>query len=73
MKQGIGLPVFPGVSMCLKFYFADEEFPPQLTFLWDKNMLQFVRYETVYYIAGCIRERLLKRIDAGLSCSLRLP
>ena len=57
------VPVFPGVAMCLKFYFADEEFPPQLTFLWDKNMLQFVRYETVYYIAGCIRERLCSLMD----------
>ena len=56
---GYELPVFPGVAMCLKFYFGDEEFPPQLTFLWDKNMLQFVRYETVYYIAGCIQKRLL--------------
>ena len=56
---GYEIPVFPGVSMCLKFYFGDAEFPPQLTFLWDKNMLQFVRYETVYYIAGCIQKRLL--------------
>ena len=60
---GYELPVFPGVAMCLKFYFADEEFPPQLTFLWDKNMLQFVRYETVYYIAGCICKNLISYIQ----------
>ncbi len=53
------LPVFPDVAMILKFYFADEEFPPQLTFLWDEHMLQFVRYETVYYIAGSLRRKLL--------------
>ena len=57
---GYEIPVFPGVAMCLKFYFGDAEFPPQLTFLWDKNMLQFVRYETVYYIAGCICKLLEK-------------
>ena len=55
---GCVVPVFPGLDMCLKFYFADEEFLPQLTFLWDRNVLQFVRYETVYYIAGCLRSRL---------------
>lgn len=55
---GCCIPIFPGVSVCLKFYFGDEEFPPQLTFLWDKNILQFVRYETVYYIAGCLEKRL---------------
>jgi hypothetical protein len=52
--MGYRIPVFPDLSMCLKFYFADEEFPPQLTFLWDRNVLQFVRYETVYYLAGCL-------------------
>ena len=56
---GVKLEIFPGLHMCLKFYFADEEFPPQLTLLWDKNILQFVRYETVYYIAGCLQKRLL--------------
>ncbi len=55
---GYRFPVFPGIGVCLKFYFGDEEFEPQLTFLWDKNILQFVRYETVYYIAGCLRNRL---------------
>ena len=55
---GYCVPVFPGVAVCLKFYFGDEEFAPQLTFLWDRNILQFVRYETVYYIAGCLLQRL---------------
>ena len=57
---GFEIPVFPGLSAQLKFYHGDEEFPPQLTFLWDQNILQFVRYETVYYIAGCLSMRLQK-------------
>jgi hypothetical protein len=56
---GFEIPIFPDLSAQLKFYHGDEEFPPQLTFLWDQNMLQFVRYETVYYIAGCVQKRLL--------------
>ena len=56
---GHRLQIFPDLPMCLKFYFGDEEFPPQLTLLWDKNTLRFVRYETVYYIAGCLQKRLL--------------
>ena len=55
---GFRLEIFPGLSMCLKFYFGDEEFPPKLTLLWDRNILRFVRYETVYYIAGCLHQRL---------------
>ena len=55
---GFRLPIFSNLAMVLKFYFSDEEFAPTLTFLWDKNSLQFVRYETVYYIAGCLERRL---------------
>jgi len=55
---GWELDVFPDFPMQLKFYFGDEEFPPQLTLFWDKNSLQFVRYETLYYIAGCLHARL---------------
>lgn len=57
---GFRLRIFPDLPMCLKFYFGDEEFPPQLTLLWDKNTLRFVRYETTYYIAGCLQKRLLE-------------
>ena len=60
--MGYRLHIFPDLCMELKFYFADEDFPPQLTFLWDKNILQFVRYETVYYIAGCLCRLLKERI-----------
>jgi len=55
---GFRLMVFPDLPMCLKFYFGDAEFPPELQLMWDRNSLQFVRYETLYYIAGCLRERL---------------
>ena len=61
---GAKLEIFPGLRMCLKFYFGDEEFAPQLTLLWDRNMLHFVRYETIYYIAGCLHKRLLALMNA---------
>lgn len=57
---GFRLRIFPDLPMCLKFYFADDEFPPQLTLLWDRNTMHFVRYETIYYIAGCLHKRLLE-------------
>lgn len=60
---GFQLQIFPDLPMCLKFYFGDDEFPPQLTLLWDKHILQFVRYETVYYIAGCLHARLLQLME----------
>ncbi len=55
---GFQIPVFPNLDMQLKFYRADEDFSATLTFLWDRNTLRFIRYETVYYLAGCLRQRL---------------
>ena len=55
---GYQVQIFPDWALCLKFYFADEDFDPCLHVLWDKNSLQFVRYETLYYIAGCLRKYL---------------
>ena len=52
----------PHLPVLLKFYEADEEFPPSLSLLWDKNILRFLRYETIYYLAGC----LLKRFRGAL-------
>ena len=63
--MGYRLHIFPDLCMELKFYFADEDFPPQLTFLWDKNILHFVRYETVYYIAGYLTRELRSLMDNG--------
>ncbi len=52
--MGYRLPIFPDLCVEVKFYYSDEDFPASLTFLWDKHILQFVRYETVYYIAGAL-------------------
>lgn len=56
--MGAEIEIFSGLPMELKFYFGDAEFPPDITFLWDENILQFVRYETVYYIAATLMKRL---------------
>lgn len=61
--MGYRLPVYPDLFMELKFYFSDEDFPPSLTLLWDRNILQFVRYETVYYIAGSLVDKLTSYIQ----------
>lgn len=56
---GAEIEIFPKLPMQLKFYHSDEEFPPNITFLWNENILNFVRYETVYYICGTIKKHLL--------------
>ncbi len=55
---GMELMAFPDLPVQIKFYHADEEFPASITILWNQNTLQFIRYETVYYLADCLRKRL---------------
>ena len=49
---GYVFDVFGDLSVILKFYFSDDEFPAQITFLWDESTLSFIFYETVFYTAG---------------------
>ncbi len=48
---GAVLPVFDFMPLVFQFWEGDEEFPPQIRLLWDFNTLDFVRYETAWYIA----------------------
>ena len=55
---GFRFPVFGPLSVILKFYHADEDFPASVTLLWDDETLRFVYYETVFYMAGVLMEAI---------------
>ena len=57
------LPIFPFLPMVFQFWEGDDEFPPQIRLLWDSNALSFVRYETIWYIAGDLLEELRRVLD----------
>lgn len=52
------LPLFPWFSVLLRFYEADEDFPAQLMLLWDKYTTRYLRYETTFYTAHAVLDRL---------------
>ncbi|MBQ6799158.1 MAG: DUF3786 domain-containing protein [Oscillospiraceae bacterium] len=52
------LPVFDWFSVVFQFWLGDEEFPSAVRFLWDKSTLQYLHYETLYYIMGHILQTL---------------
>ena len=52
------IPVFSDVHMVFEFWAADEDFPPQIDFFWDENVLTRLRYETLYYVMGDFLEML---------------
>ena len=46
------LPVFDWFPAVFQFWCGDEEFPSTVRFLWDRNALRYLHYETLYYIMG---------------------
>ncbi|MBE6983918.1 MAG: DUF3786 domain-containing protein [Ruminococcaceae bacterium] len=61
---GFRLPLFGEMDVILKFYRSDDEFPATVTFLYDENTLSFMRYETVFYVAGFILEAICEMMNS---------
>ena len=51
-------PVLADLQMRLSFWHSDEDFPASLEIFWDKNVLDYIRFETTYYAAGYIMSEL---------------
>ncbi|MGN0293118.1 MAG: DUF3786 domain-containing protein, partial [Lachnospiraceae bacterium] len=53
-------PVFDFFPVYFQFWEADDEFPAHISFFMDKNALQFVHYETLWFmllfLVGRLRE-----------------
>ena len=52
------IPVFQNINMLLQFWQSDEEFPASMQFQFDRNLLQFMHYETAWYVVSHCLELL---------------
>ena len=52
------IDVFPFFPVMFQFWEGDEEFSPQVRVLWDRNTMQYLHFETTYYLQGDLMERL---------------
>ena len=57
------IPVTPFFPVLLQFWEGDDEFPPKLMLLWDRNSMEFLHFETTFYLQGDIAQRLLRRFQ----------
>ena len=55
-------PFFP---VLLQFWEGDEDFPPKLMILWDRNANSFLHFETTFYLQGDLLERLMDVFRKG--------
>ena len=56
------LPLFDFLDCRIQFWNSDEEFDAQLQVFLDKNILRFIRYETVWYAVGHLIKRLTEEL-----------
>lgn len=57
------IPLFDFFPVILQFWDADDEFDAVLKIMWDRRTLDFMRYETTWYAAGHLLERLKKLME----------
>lgn len=57
------IPLFEYVSCRIQFWNSDDEFEAQLQIFMDKNILDFIRYETVWYATGHLMKRLTEEME----------
>ena len=52
------IPVTHFFPVLLQFWEGDDEFPPKLQLMWDRNANHFLHFETTFYLQGDLLERL---------------
>ena len=50
--------VMDGLEIGIFFWHADDEFPAHLRFFWDENAPMYIKYETMHYTLGYLRQLL---------------
>lgn len=58
------LPLFDFLPCRIQFWNSDEEFEANLQVFMDKNVLDFIRYETVWYAVGHLMKRLTEELKS---------
>lgn len=52
------IELFDGLCIAVQFWEGDEEFPPKVNFLWDENALMYLKYETMWFAIGMLKQKI---------------
>ena len=55
--------IFEDLPVVVQLWLGDDEFPPNLRFLWDENALMYLKYETMYFAKGLLLQRIQKEME----------
>lgn len=56
------IPVTDFFPVLLQFWESDDEFPPKLMLMWDRNTDSFLHFETTFFLQGDLLERIRMHI-----------
>lgn len=56
---------FEFLPMMLQFWNSDEEFPASLKIMWDENILDYLHYETTFFIVSHMLCRIQEMMGTG--------
>lgn len=57
------IAVFRDLSVVFRFWNSDDEFEPEIQFLWDANVLSFMHYETVWFANHVLVQRIQREMQ----------
>lgn len=57
------IPVFDFLPVMFQFWEGDEEFPSQMRLLWDQHTLDYLHYETTYFIAFYLLDKMKRMMN----------
>ncbi|MCQ2553042.1 MAG: DUF3786 domain-containing protein [Clostridia bacterium] len=59
-------PIYKNFNLILRFYESDEDFPASIVFMWDLNTLEFINYETAYYVQGDVVDFIYSTLNKSM-------
>ena len=54
---------FSFLPVIIQYWEADEEFPANLKFMFDENILDYMHFETIFFMMGHIVKRIQDRME----------
>ena len=56
------IELFDGLRIGILFWEGDDEFSPRVRILWDENALMYIKYETMHFALGMLKNRILDKM-----------
>lgn len=65
MKGDVAAKLYPFsfLPIILQYWEADDEFPANLKFMFDENIMEYMHYETIFFMMGHIVGRIKEIMD----------